>query len=149
VVSVLPILVVLAGAPQREAHPLHTTLTTITWRAETGTLQVAVRVFSQDLRAVVTNAPPNSACGYARRALVLRDASGRLLEVLRCAAQEDADVTWIRLEARLTAPAGLRVANVFLFESFADEVNVVQADLPGRSRTVLFTKGDAPKTIGG
>lgn len=145
----LAVLVAMTGVPLRGVHPLHTTLTTIEWHAETGTLQVAVRVFSQDLRAVVPRTTADSACGYARRVVLLRDASGRVLEAQRCTIQEDADVTWIRMEARLTAAAGLRILNAFLFESFTDEVNVVQANLLGRSRTLLFTKGDSPKAIGG
>jgi uncharacterized protein DUF6702 len=146
VIPLLPVLIAMTGAPR--AHPLHTTLTTIEWRAETRTVQVAVRVFSQDLRAAVARAPADSACGYARRAFVLTDASGRVLGAERCTVQEAEEVTWIRLEARVAAPAGLRVLNAFLFESFGDQVNVVQANLAGRSRTMLFTRGDEPKPVG-
>jgi hypothetical protein len=144
----LPALIVLTVAPRGEAHPLHTTLTTIEWRAETRTVQVAVRVFSQDLRAALARTPADSVCGYARRAFVLRDAAGRVLGAERCTVQEAEEVTWIRLEARVATPAGLRVLNAFLFESFGDQVNVVQANVAGRSRTMLFTRGDEPKPVG-
>jgi hypothetical protein len=56
-------------------------------------------------------------------------------------------VTWIRLEAPTADPTGFRLLNAFLFELFDDQVNVVQATLRGRMRTMLFTRGDGPKPI--
>jgi uncharacterized protein DUF6702 len=147
--GLLAVPVAIAAAPQRGGHPLHTTLTTIEWRAETRALHVAVRVFTQDLKLAETATRSGSACGYARSALVLRDATGHILDVQRCTTEEQSDVTWIRLEVPLRAPPGVHVLNAFLFESFSDEVNVVQSNLLGQAHTVLFTSGDAPKAIGG
>lgn len=145
----LPMLVAITATSQHDGHPLHTTLTTIEWRVETGALQVAVRVFTQDLQVAETATGSGSACGYARSVLVLRDATGHTLAAQRCTADVQSDVTWIRLEVPLPTPAGVHLLNAFLFETFSDEVNVVQSNLLGRAHTVLFTSGDAPKALGG
>jgi uncharacterized protein DUF6702 len=135
------------------AHPLHTTFTTIEWRPDSRTLQIAVRVFTQDLRAALSRAPAwadSAVCRYARGAMVVHAGSGRTLQATRCAAQDTADVTWIRLEVPTATVVGASVLSAFLFESFDDQVNIVQTSVVGggRSRTMLFTKGDGPKPIG-
>jgi hypothetical protein len=139
------------------AHPLHTTLTTVDWRADRRQLQVAVRVFSQDLGLAVTRSrnaalrndavPDSTACRYALGMLTIRDAAGRPLGPAGCTAQRAADLTWIRLEIPAPEPAGLSVLSTFLFELFPDQINIVQATLPGRTRTILFTRGDGPKPL--
>lgn len=151
--TVAALLAGITGAPPRAAHPLHTTLTTIDWRPDSRTLQIAARVFTQDLRGAlsgVAGAWDSAVCRYARSAIVVRAASGRALEATRCTVQDTADVTWIRLEAPAATVASAMVSNALLFESFADQVNVVQATIAtrGRSRTMVFTKGDGPKPLG-
>ncbi len=130
------------------AHPLHTTLATVAWRADRHLLEVAVRVFAQDLAEAISGAVSDStACHYASRVLSFRDAAGRLMGAGSCSTEHAADVTWIRLIVPAATPAGLRVLNAFLFERFPDQVNIVQATVDGRARTILFTSGDGPKPL--
>lgn len=152
-----PAPVLLATLWLAPAHPLHTTLTTVDWRADRRRLQVAVRVFTQDLALAVTRSrsaagpagavPDSAACRYALGMLSIRDAGGRPLGPAGCAAQREADITWIRLDVPALEPAGLRVLSAFLFELFPDQINIVQATLGGRARTILFTRGDGPKPL--
>jgi len=151
-----PALLVLAlgAAP---AHPLHTTLATVEWHADRHQLAVAVRMFTQDLADAVTRprtAPAGAgaisdslACRYAAGMLSIRDAAGRPLRSTSCSTERTADVTWIRLIVPAESPAGLRVLNALLFECFPDQINIVQASLEGRARTILFTAGDGPKPL--
>lgn len=143
--------VLLLTAWTHATHPLHSTLTTIVWDSRTHTLQVAVRVFTQDLSDALareTVASPDSAvCRYAQGALSVRDRAGRPLATGRCTIERTGDVTWIRLEAPTTDPTGFRLLNAFLFELFEDQVNVVQVKLGGRMQTMVFTRGDEPKPI--
>ena len=149
--------VLLATLAVTAAHPLHTTLTTVTWQGERRELAVAVRTFTQDLADAVTRSgrsptasggvSDSAACRYATAALSVRDAAGASLHVARCVTERTADVTWIRLAIPAERPVGLRFCNAFLFERFADQVNIVQADLAGVIRTILFTTGDGPKLL--
>ena len=144
-----PVLLLAAG--MHATHPLHSTLTTIAWDSRTHTLQVAVRVFTQDLSDALTRntvaSPDSAVCRYARGALIVRDRTGRSLATERCTIDRTGDVTWIRLEATTADPTGFRLLNSFLFELFDDQVNVVQATLRGRTRTMLFTRGDGLKSL--
>ena len=154
IVSQAVLLAALAGPA---AHPLHTTFTTVTWRDDRRELEVAVRTFTQDLVDAVRriarspaasgSVTDSAACRYATAALSVRDAAGASLPVARCVIERAADVTWIRLAIPAQRPVGLRFCNTFLFERFADQVNIVQADLAGATRTILFTTGDGPKLL--
>ena len=143
----MPMLLVLA-LRAGGAHPLHTTLATVAWRADRHQLEVAVRVFTQDLAEAISGAVSDSAaCHYASRVLSLRDAAGRPMGAGSCFTERAADVTWIRLIVPAATPAGLQVLNAFLFERFPDQINIVQANLAGRARTILFTSGDGLKPL--
>jgi len=147
----------LAALVATAAHPLHTTFTTVTWQGDRRELEVAVRTFTQDLADAVTRAArspgasasvsDSAACRYATAALSVRDAAGASLRVARCVTERAADVTWIRLVIPAERPVGLQLRNAFLFERFADQVNIVQADLAGATRTILFTAGDGSKAL--
>lgn len=142
------LVLVLAATP---AHPLHTTLTTVEWHGDRRELDVAVRVFTQDVSDALTRTgttfSESAACRYATRRLSIGDETGMSLPVARCVAERTADVTWIRLSLPARSPAGLRISNAFLFECFPDQVNIVQAHLAGAPRTILFTSGDGPKAL--
>ncbi len=99
------------------------------------------------LPALSGSVSDSAACRYATAAVSVRDAAGALLPVARCATERAAAVTWIRLAVPAERPVGLRLRNAFLFERFADQVNIVQADLGGATRTILFTTGDGPKPL--
>ena len=145
------LLAALSGA--HPAHPLHTTFTTLEWRPETKRLHIAVRVFTQDLRERLVRAAAatdSAACRYARGAVILRagEGVGHPVTPTGCTVRDSGDVTWILMDARLPAVTGLRVSSTFLLEWFTDQVNIVRADVGGRPRTLIFTRGDGAKAIG-
>lgn len=128
------------------AHPLHSSVTTIAWHAETHTIELAMRVFTQDLNNALARRP-GSACGYAQAVMLLNDTAGKPIPTGQCSVTTEQDVTWIRLSATVGDPRGLRLVNMVLFEMFADQINIVQASIGGRSHTMLFTRGDGPKPL--
>lgn len=136
------------------AHPLHTTLATLAWNGDRRSLEVAVRVFTQDLSdAVARQGTPagvvsdSVACRYAAGALSIRNAAGQSLDAATCTTTRAAGVTWIRLTFPVESAAGLHVRSAFLFERFADQINIVQSTVGHGMRTILFTAGDGPKPL--
>lgn len=127
------------------AHPLHSSLTTITWRPETHTLELAVRVFTQDLDQAVVRR--DGTCGYVQTVLTLHDAVGRVVPTIRCSVERQGDVSWIRLATAPGDPRGVRLSNTLLFDLFGDQINIVQSSVTGRTHTLLFTRGDGPKPL--
>lgn len=128
------------------AHPIHSSLTTVAWHQETRTLEVAIRLFTQDLRDALARRK-EAGCEYAQAVLTLRDAAGRTVPTDQCTIARDGDVTWIRLRATSVDSRALRLSNTLLFELFEDQINIVQSSVDGRVRTVLFTRGSGPKAL--
>jgi hypothetical protein len=51
------------------------------------------------------------------------------------------------MSAPAADPRGVRLTNAVLFDTFPDQINIVQASFDGRAHTVLFTHGDGPKAL--
>ena len=134
------------------AHPMHTTVVEIVADGR-GRAAVSVRVYADDFTAAVgaagTGAAADSAmAGYVRRGVSITDRAGRSLELQWDGAESAGDALVLRLHA--AAPAGLagaRVTSRLLAERFADQVNIVRASYGGATRTLLFTRGEAPKAL--
>ncbi|MFL5577412.1 MAG: DUF6702 family protein [Gemmatimonadaceae bacterium] len=145
-----------AGRPG-DAHPLHTSLTAITYDAPSRTARLSVRVFADDFLAAAAAVPVARAAGgvtdeaartYVASALTLAERGGPPLPLAWCGARRVGDFLWLCLTA--PAPRGLAGAHVqsrILFERFSDQVNIVQADLGGRRQSMLFTRGDGERTL--
>jgi hypothetical protein len=131
------------------AHPIHTTLTQISWNASARVAEVTVRVFADDLEAAERGAQGDAAAfAFVRSSLVLADRAGRALPLAWRGQRRTGDVVWIEVEAR--APDGITGVQVLarmLADRYADQVNIVQADYGGERRSLLFVRGDAPKRL--
>lgn len=149
-----------AGATRvLEAHPIHTTLSRITYDSVNRAIVVSVRVFSDDFALAVGRysgvmagpdhvVPPAAAYGYMRTALTLTDATGAPLPLEWCGSKRTGAVDWICVRVPSPAsPRGLRVLNALLFEVHDDQVNLVQATIAGKNASVLFTRGDRARRI--
>lgn len=153
------VLVVAPGASAAQTHPLHTTITTITYDAASHQATVTVRVFTSDLdtaiarrtgRRSLASAGASDSASFAYLASVFTAVgpNGRALAVQWCGSRLTGDLLWACL--RLTTPGGLsgvRIRNQALVELFDDQVNVVMADYDGRRQSLLFTRGDGAKPL--
>ena len=139
------------------AHPLHTTLTQLSYDASTRTLSVSVRVFADDFtdavmergRAVGHGAPSDSAAlRYVTGRLALQRAGRGPIALRWCGMRRDGEALFLCLRATdQPSPAGARMRNALLSERFADQVNIVQASYGGARRTLLFTPRDGMKPL--
>ena len=142
------------------AHPLHTTLTELTYDPAARAVRLSVRVFADDFSASVIHGraaapdapivvPPDSAMvRYLVGKLVLADRSGRLIPLRWCGTRRAAEVLFLCLRAPVASPPrGARLRNAVLTELFADQVNVVRAAVGGAAQTLLFTPGDGMKAL--
>ncbi len=156
--AALPLTLAL-GAPG--LHPLHTTLTQLTFRPADRAVQISIRAFRDDFRAAVARSvgrgaaawsaadvPAAAAFAYVRGAVSLSDRQGRPLSLEWCGVERTGDLFWLCLRA--PAPeglSGLRVEVRLLFDLYEDQINIVQASYGGRRESLLFTRGDAPKRL--
>lgn len=138
--------------PVPAVHPMHTSVTEISYDAGSRTAAIRIRLFADDFAAVMGpdgGAPADSAMSrYVRASFTLADRSGRSLPIQWLGAETAGDVVLLRLSAR--APDGLaqaKVLNALLADRFADQVNIVRAVYDGRAATLLFTRGEPAKAL--
>jgi hypothetical protein len=154
----LAVLVLLVPAVRAAfAHPLHTTLTRLSYDASTRVLSVSVRVFADDFGAAVMGragaagaaAPPDSAMRrYVAGRFALVSARGTSVPLGWCGMRRDGEALFLCLRAMdQPTPSGARMRNALLAELFADQVNIVQASYGGTTRTMLFTPRDPTKLL--
>jgi hypothetical protein len=153
------VVVVAPGRSGTWMHPLHTTITTITYDGASHQATVTVRVFANDLDTAIArrahgrspaSGRVSDAGSFAYLASVFTAVGpdGRALSAQWCGSRLTGDLLWACL--RLTTPGGLsgvRIRNQALVELFDDQVNVVMAEYDGRRESLLFTKGDAAKLL--
>jgi hypothetical protein len=139
------------------AHPLHTTMTELSFDPSAGTVSVSLRVFADDFSAAVFGRraggaiviPPDSAIQryVSARFSVTSRGAGRV--ALRgCGMRRDGNVLFLCLRGAVRGSlAGASMSNALLTEVFPDQVNIVQASYDGRRRTLLFTPRDGAKPL--
>ena len=146
------------GASPVRVHPLHTTMTELSYTPANHRVQVSIRVFADDFsEAIARRPPPQAAPGktsshpvlsYLEASFLVTGADGQRVRLQWCGEKRTADVVWLCLQG--TAPAGLRggsVRNTLMFDLFEDQVNIVQATYDGRKQSLLFTRGDGAKRL--
>ena len=146
-----------AGARAAPRHPLHTTLTQLSLRPATRSVEIVMRVFVDDFSAAVARRsgagpvlmPPSDSAAYryVAEAFALTDRAGRRLPLRWGGARRTGDLLWLTLTAPATTLEGVRVSNRVLVELHADQVNIVQANLGTRRASLLFTRGDGAKPL--
>jgi len=131
-------------------HPLHTTLTQVSYSDRDRTLELTVRAFADDFRAALKggDVTDSAAAAYLRSTVTLFDRSGRALATTWCGLRRVGDAFLLCFRASAPeGPKGLRVRVAILFERYSDQINIVQPTVGGRRTTLLFLSGDQPKPL--
>ena len=137
------------------AHPLHTSLATITQNGNDD-FTVSLRVFADDFlrhtgvpEATAARIPPDGRIvTYLMRTFVIIDRSGRGLPLKWCGSRRVSDLLVICLSGRM--PGGLRGARIrysILSDLFSDQVNVLQIRTDSRKQSLLFTPVETTRLI--
>lgn len=157
VATAVALLLTVSSRPAH-AHPLHTTLAELSYDAGTRVLNVSLRVFTDDFSAAVTRGtgarpvgalPPDAAMyRYVTERFAIAAPGGRPVALRWCGVRRSGDVLLLCLRATaVPALAGARVRSALLNESFADQVNLVQATYDGRRQMLLFTPRTGVKPL--
>ena len=137
------------------AHPLHTSLAQVSIDPASHTIAVSLRVFADDFTAAssewrsrnpkpATASPTSPILDYARAAFILRDEQGNQMILASCGARRVGDLMWLCF--RGTGDVATVESRV-LFDSYKDQINVVQSTVGGHTSNLLFTPGDKPKSL--
>ena len=159
-------------APAARAHAIHSSLAEADWRAETGQLEIAVRVFADDLEAALSlraNRQISLEATPAKEFDALAEACLRATFTVRSAKAKPAEfapLTWIGREVKddevwlyfsFPLPSGVegaRLAHALLREVHEDQLNSVRVTAhpapgektPSRKTTLTFLR-DGEQTV--
>jgi hypothetical protein len=133
VVSALTLLAALA-------HPSHTSTAELVARGDS--IHVAIRLFADDLIGA------GDLRAYVRRHFGMTDAAGTPVPLGWAGARRAGDEVFVRLAGRSSSGlSGAVVRHELLMERFADQVNLVRATYGGRTRTLVYLRGEGPKAL--
>jgi hypothetical protein len=143
-----------------EAHPLHTSLAELTYDQKSGAVLLSLRVFVEDYTKASTayaqkHAQPVSAGAavsplvtYALASFALTDSRGRRVAFTSCGGKRVGDLMWLCFRGSVPGRgSGLHVGSEILFDTFRDQINIVQASYSGHHVNLLFTPGEASKAL--
>lgn len=138
-------------------HEFHLSLTEINHNAEKKTLQIAVKLFTDDLTVVLektgapklhigtSNEPPKAnelIAAYLKQHLLLK-INGKEVVFDYLGKEAETDATWCYVEVKNVAKVQmLEVQNTLLIETFDDETNMVNLNINGRKKSGLARKGN-------
>ncbi len=142
------------GASSARAHPLHTSVASITETAA-GEFTVSLRVFVDDFLRHTGAAEPHDGIvpdvrivNYLMRTFVIIDRSGRGVPLKWCGSRRDADLLFLCLSGRVSGGIGGTIVRYsVLTDLFADQVNILQVSANSRNQTLLFTAAEKTRRI--
>jgi hypothetical protein len=139
-----------------EAHPLHTSLTELTFDPRSGVVSLSLRVFVDDFTAAAnewsrrSKGPEGNAAlaGYSLATFLLDDAAGKRVSLTPCGGKRVGDLMWLCFRGRMSSPLkGATVSSNILFDKYRDQINIVQTPYGGTKTNLLFTPGTPPKRL--
>jgi len=151
--------VVLLAVRPAASHPIHTTMSELSYDASRRTITLLVRAYADDFGATVARRtgarlasdgtpPPAATLDYLSRTLELVDAGGLRLPLAWCGARRRDEAIVVCVRATASAPVrGARLRNALLSDAFSDQVNVVRVSSDGRTTTLIFTRGDDVRAL--
>lgn len=136
------------------AHPIHTTLTVLTFDARSRAVTLSIRAFADDFSRVVAQKAgvpvPRDSSVDARgvTAYVRAQFSVEGLTLEPCGIRRLADAYLICFRGTLPSNvSAVKARNAMLTELHSDQVNIVQATSGNEKQTRLFTRTSAPVVL--
>jgi len=151
----------LASQPA-SAHDYHASITDVKYNPRTQNLEVAVKVFMDDLedalsrqaKSKITYSSKSEAikkhlADYLNATLAFELEKGKPLNSKLIGSEEDADVVWMYVEVPVQQAtlAQLYVKNAILTDLFTDQMNIVNVNYKGETESVMMQRGDVNKKL--
>lgn len=150
----------LFGSFAASAHDYHASITDVKFNPRTQSLQVAIKVFTDDLEnalskrsksKVVYDATSESIkqqlASYLATNLRFELTRGKTLKQRFIGSEEEADAIWIYVEVPVqqASLSELYIEHGVFMELFDDQMNIVNLDYKGKTHSSLFQKDETAK----
>ncbi|WP_439881551.1 DUF6702 family protein [Pontibacter sp. MBLB2868] len=161
ILSLLLAFIVIVSVPA-SAHDFHTSITDIQYNPRTKSLEVALKVFTDDLEKGLSRYAKSKVvydsnsekqqqllAGYVKQNFTVALAKGKQLNYKVLGSEAETDAVWIYLEVPVqnASVQQLYVKNAVLTDMFADQMNIVNFNYKGSTESVLLQRGDTEKKI--
>ncbi|MCB9205074.1 MAG: hypothetical protein H6603_08880 [Flavobacteriales bacterium] len=139
------------------AHEFHLSLTEISHNTENKTLEVSIKLFTDDLLTALQqagapkmelgteNEPPEAneyIESYLKRHFKLT-VNGKPTDFTYLGKEAELDATWCYVEVKdVKKVQSLEIENTFMLEAFDDQTNMVNLNINGRKKSGLARKGN-------
>lgn len=145
-----------------QAHDYHASIADVRFNAKNQTLEVAVKVFMDDLEDALSRHSKKKVsysasspevrkhlASYLSSQLSFEVEKGKVLPQKFIGSEEDADVVWMYLEVPVQKAAltQLYIKNAVLTELFSDQMNIVNLNYKGKTESVLLQRHDTEKLV--
>ncbi|MCJ8165202.1 hypothetical protein MKJ04_10140 [Pontibacter sp. E15-1] len=159
--STVLLLALLATQPA-SAHEYHASITDVKFNPRTQHLEVAVKVFMDDLEQLLSQrakakvvysgssaAVQQQLAAYLSTALTFELEKGKPLKSRLVGSEEEADVVWLYIEVPVQQATlrQLYIKNAILTDLFSDQMNIVNVNHMGKTESVLMQRGDTGKKL--
>jgi hypothetical protein len=143
------------------AHDYHASITDAKYNPRTQSLEVAVKVFMDDLEDALSRRSKTKVTysqapqvqqwvqEYIGASLSFELEKGKPLRHTFVGSEQEVDVVWVYFEVPLQTKelTHLYVRNVVLQELFNDQMNIVNLDYKGKISSNLFQKNDGTRKM--
>ncbi len=141
-------------------HEFHSSLAEIHYNTASKSLEVSLRVFSDDLSEALTKENKRTVRldesaavdplikQYLIKHFALLDSKNSQKPLIWVGKEITVDVVWLYFEIPLAEDMnGLKVQNSVLFELFEDQVNIVNVNYKNQKKTYLFKPDQATQVV--
>jgi hypothetical protein len=158
----LTAIVCLLASTVTMAHDYHASIADIKFNPRTQSLQVAIKVFTDDLESALSKRSKTKVsydpasetikqqlASYLAATMKFELAKGKPLKQRFVGSEEDADVVWMYFEVPVqqASLSQLYIHNAVLTELFDDQMNIVNLDYKGEMHSMLLQKSDTSKKL--
>lgn len=158
----LLLLVAFLATQPASAHDYHASITDVKYNPRTQNLEVAVKVFMDDLENALSRQAKTKVIyssnseevkkyisDYLQKTLSFEVEKGKPLKSKLLGSEDDVDVVWMYVEVLVQkgTMAQLYVKNAILTDLFTDQMNIVNVNYKGETESVLMQRGDVTKKL--
>ena len=134
------------------AHPIHVSMTEVSYYTNSNTIELSIRIFTDDLQRAVGLTPngelPRNYPGadaliwnYISKNIALYEPNGKSIPIEYAEAIASGDAIWIYLEATdIIDPVDLKMTNSVLHDIFDDQTNMVKVTGKNKATFVMDKK---------
>jgi hypothetical protein len=150
----------LFALPAATAHKFYTSISHVEYNQETKSLEVAVRVFSDDLEVALTKRNNKAIyldatkdvgaiiTAYLQDVFEIKGRDGEHKKIRWVGMETKVDATWLYFEVKLPEGlAGAELRNRLFFELFTEQVNIINFVDGDKKLDFAFKRGDEFKSL--